>query len=104
MLQPDSVVTFVLAVHASYHSCLPGSGIARFLAHHHTQHSSWQGMSTVRLLKQLEERTGRRIHELFDLVAGTSTGGILAVAVALKRFTLSECEDIYRCAASPLVH
>ena len=50
----------------------------------------------IRLLRQLEQRTGRRIHQLFDLVAGTSTGGILAVALALKHFTLEECEDIYR--------
>ncbi len=50
----------------------------------------------IRLLRQLEQRTGRRIHELFDLIAGTSTGGILAVALALKKLTLEECEDIYR--------
>lgn len=50
----------------------------------------------MRLLQQLEERTGRRIHELFDLVAGTSTGGILAVATALKHLTLQECQEIYR--------
>lgn len=55
-----------------------------------------QGIATIRLLRQLEQRTGRRIHELFDLVAGTSTGGILAVALALKRLSLEECEDIYR--------
>ena len=55
-----------------------------------------QGIAMIRLLRQLEQRTGRRIHELFDLVAGTSTGGILAVALALKHFTLEECEDIYR--------
>jgi hypothetical protein len=59
-----------------------------------------QGIATIRLLRQLEQRTGRRIHELFDLVAGTSTGGILAVALALKRLSLEECEDIYRRAAA----
>lgn len=60
-----------------------------------------QGIAMIRLLRQLEQRTGRRIHELFDLVAGTSTGGILAVALALKHFTLEECEDIYRRASCP---
>jgi patatin-like phospholipase/acyl hydrolase len=55
-----------------------------------------QGIAIVRLLRQLENRTGRRIHELFDLVCGTSTGGILAVALALMNFTLDQCEQIYR--------
>lgn len=53
-------------------------------------------MAIIRQLRQLEERTGRRIHELFDLICGTSTGGLLAVALALKHFTLDECELIYR--------
>ena len=56
-----------------------------------------QGIAIVRLLKQIEARTQRRIHELFDLVCGTSTGGILAVALALKQMTLEQCEGIYRC-------
>ena len=55
-----------------------------------------QGMAIVRLLKQIELRTQRRIYELFDLICGTSTGGILAVAIALKQLTLEQCEDIYR--------
>lgn len=55
-----------------------------------------QGIAIIRQLRQLEERTGRRVHELFDLICGTSTGGILAVALALKHFTLDECEQIYR--------
>ncbi len=55
-----------------------------------------QGIAIIRLLRQLERRTGRRIHELFDLVCGTSTGGILAVALALKQLTLEDCEQIYR--------
>ncbi len=55
-----------------------------------------QGIAIIRLLKQIEERTQRRIHELFDLVCGTSTGGILAVALALQQMTLEQCEGIYR--------
>lgn len=31
-----------------------------------------KGMATVRLLKELERHTGRRIHELFDLIGEIS--------------------------------
>ena len=55
-----------------------------------------QGIAIVRLLRQLEARTGRRVRELFDLVCGTSTGGILAVALALRGMSLEDCEQIYR--------
>src|SRR5688500_13052541 len=34
------------------------------------------------VLCEIERRTGRRVAELFDLIAGTSTGGILACALA----------------------
>ena len=58
-----------------------------------------QGISTLRLLRQIEQRSGRPIAQLFDLICGTSTGGILATALALKGLTLDDCQDIYKCAA-----
>lgn len=41
-----------------------------------------RGLIPVLVLAEIEQRTGRRIAELFDLIAGTSTGGILACALA----------------------
>lgn len=42
-----------------------------------------RGIIPALVLADLERRTGRRTWELFDLVAGTSTGGILACALTL---------------------
>ncbi|RWR85093.1 phospholipase A I isoform X1 [Cinnamomum micranthum f. kanehirae] len=55
-----------------------------------------KGMTTVQMLKQIEQGTGKRIHELFDLICGTSTGGMLAVALGIKHMTLDQCEEIYK--------
>lgn len=55
-----------------------------------------KGLATVQILKEIEKGTGKRIHELFDLICGTSTGGMLAVALAVKLMTLDQCEEIYK--------
>ncbi|XP_020257125.1 phospholipase A I [Asparagus officinalis] len=55
-----------------------------------------KGLSTVKMLKQIEQGTGKRIHELFDLICGTSTGGMLAIALTIKQMTLDQCEEIYK--------
>jgi uncharacterized protein len=41
-----------------------------------------RGVIPARVLKHIEDCTKRRICELFDMVAGTSTGGILALGVS----------------------
>ena len=40
-----------------------------------------RALLTIEMLKELEKLTGQRIHELFDVIAGTSTGGILAAGI-----------------------
>jgi len=40
-----------------------------------------RGLIPALLLTELERRAGRRTFEMFDLIAGTSTGGILACAL-----------------------
>ena len=44
-----------------------------------------RGLIPARILQELESRTERPIHELFDLLVGTSTGGILATGLAQPR-------------------
>src|SRR4051812_29609038 len=40
-----------------------------------------RGMIPAILLHEIEERTGARIASLFDMIAGTSAGGILALGL-----------------------
>ncbi|CEF98287.1 Patatin/Phospholipase A2-related [Ostreococcus tauri] len=55
-----------------------------------------RGRATLQMLKRIEQGTGRPIHELFDLVIGTSTGAILATASCVKKYSLDHCDEIYR--------
>ena len=41
-----------------------------------------RGLIPALVLAEVERRTGRRIGDCFDLIAGTSTGGIIACALA----------------------
>ena len=41
-----------------------------------------RGLIPATLLAEIEQRTGRPIARLFDLIAGTSTGGLLALGLA----------------------
>ena len=43
-----------------------------------------RGLIPALVLGEIERRTGRRTAELFDLIAGTSTGGILACALSRR--------------------
>ncbi len=43
-----------------------------------------RGIIPATVLMEIEERTGKQIHELFDLVAGTSIGGIIALGLLKK--------------------
>jgi patatin-like phospholipase/acyl hydrolase len=68
-----------------------------------------RGLIPALVLAEIEERTGRRTAELFDLIAGTSTGGIIACFLALPgedggpgrpasdvvRFYTEECPKIF---------
>ena len=53
-----------------------------------------RGILTIQLLKKLEETAGIPCHQLFDMVAGTSTGGIIAGLIATGH-TAAEIETLY---------
>ena len=41
-----------------------------------------RGLVPARVLQEIESRTGKRIARMFDLICGTSTGGILALGLS----------------------
>jgi patatin-like phospholipase/acyl hydrolase len=43
-----------------------------------------RGIVPVRILQKLEEKTGKKVHEMFDFIAGTSTGGLIASFLTMK--------------------
>lgn len=61
-----------------------------------------RGIISCLLLQTIEERTGKRTAELFDLVAGTSTGGILASGLVVPdeegrpRYRADDLLELYR--------
>jgi patatin-like phospholipase/acyl hydrolase len=56
-----------------------------------------RGLIPLLILKYVEEKTGKKIWELFDLIVGTSTGGIVAAGLTAtddKKETLLTIEQI----------
>jgi len=62
-----------------------------------------RGVVPLVILKKVEEITGKRITESFDLFAGTSTGGLISCAISIKDplnpsqplYTLDDIMDVY---------
>lgn len=53
-----------------------------------------RALLTIEMLKSLEAQTGKRVHELFDVIGGTSTGGILAAGIQ-EQLSLETLEALY---------
>jgi uncharacterized protein len=60
-----------------------------------------RGIVPLEVLKFIENRYNKKIHELFDFIAGTSTGGLIACGLVVSdngqtpKFSLKELENIY---------
>ena len=57
-----------------------------------------RGLIPALILLEIEKRTDKPIHELFDLIVGTSTGGILAIGLTMSGGPLSakQLVSLYR--------
>ena len=53
-----------------------------------------KGLTLIWQLRALERAAGKPIHELFDLIGGVSTGGIIALAIA-RGTSLDDLERMY---------
>ena len=60
--------------------CLDGGGI--------------KGLNSLEILDQIEKMTKKPIIDSFEWVVGTSTGGIIALALAAER-TVRQCKNLY---------
>jgi patatin-like phospholipase/acyl hydrolase len=62
-----------------------------------------RGIVPIRILQKIEELSGKKVHELFDMMAGTSTGGLIVSCLTLKetpgstrpKYTLEDLANIY---------
>ncbi|KAF5283852.1 hypothetical protein FQA39_LY04672 [Lamprigera yunnana] len=75
-----------------YSKPLPGQGI-RILT---IDGGGTRGLLVIKMLKKLEELSGKRIHEMFDFVCGVSTGAIIACSVGALRRDLESLTALYR--------
>jgi calcium-independent phospholipase A2-gamma len=86
-----SAVNEALAL-LGYASPVPGKGV-RILS---IDGGGVRGILVIEMLKKIEEITGKRIYEMFDLICGVSTGAIIATLIGEKRSTLDEISEIYK--------
>jgi uncharacterized protein len=60
-----------------------------------------RGIIPVLILKEIEKRSGQKIFNLFDLISGTSTGGLIACGITVSddgihpKYSIQQIEDIY---------
>lgn len=60
-----------------------------------------RGIAPLLILKEIEKQQGKRIHELFDLIIGTSTGAIIASGLTYTKdnikpyYTIDQLIEIY---------
>ena len=70
--------------------CLDGGGV--------------RGLAPLRILQQIKEETGKEPREIFDMICGTSTGGIIAILHGILGIPLEKCVQLYRELCGKIFH
>ncbi len=56
-----------------------------------------RGLIAIQILKELQKlMMGKPVREAFDYVCGVSTGGLLAVMIAIHDLPMDKCEKMYK--------
>ncbi|CAG0901400.1 unnamed protein product [Cyprideis torosa] len=55
-----------------------------------------RGVVSLEVLRRLESLTGKRIHQLFDMIVGVSTGALIGFLLGPMKKSVTECEVMYR--------
>lgn len=55
-----------------------------------------RGVITLSMLAELEQQTGQTVHQLFDMVGGTSTGSLIAAAFGVGLSAQQTLDTIYK--------
>ncbi|KAK1444283.1 calcium-independent phospholipase A2-gamma [Babesia gibsoni] len=54
-----------------------------------------KGVIALEVLRRLETEVGKPLHEAFDIICGTSCGGLLAALLALEKMTVGEVQESF---------
>jgi Leucine-rich repeat (LRR) protein/predicted acylesterase/phospholipase RssA len=54
-----------------------------------------RGLVCLAILDELEQLTGKRVYEMFDMIAGVSTGSIVSSFLGLRQSTVASCRAKY---------
>lgn len=56
-----------------------------------------RGICSLKILQDLQDRLGgKEPYEVFDVICGTSTGGLIDILLGILKFRLDECVEIYK--------
>eukprot|EP01087_Luapelamoeba_hula_P015693 TRINITY_DN4717_c0_g1_i1.p1 TRINITY_DN4717_c0_g1~~TRINITY_DN4717_c0_g1_i1.p1 ORF type:complete len:385 (-),score=71.05 TRINITY_DN4717_c0_g1_i1:67-1131(-) len=77
------------------HATLQGSGQSSVKLVLALDGGGVRGLATAQFLNRLEAELGRPLHEVFDLVAGTSIGSIIAASIGCKKAAMSSAMSVF---------